>query len=412
MSSQKIFFSYSRIDGSDFALQLALDLKKEGFNVWIDQQDIRAGLEWDREIEKALESCDCLLFVETEMSVTSNNVLDEVYYAIEQKKKVIPLIVRDSKTPFRLQRLQHINFTHDYNAGLTQLISELKGQSAVPDSRANKSEVLKTIEKPFNLKYATLILIITSLVIVFAAIIYTAKDNNLPLVANDTVHANTVTNEPGAVSEKDTVLPEKKYEKNEKIPAKNKEVSAPMDTKGLATTTTNSNNKEVKKPANNSVSLQETFAGDWQLIDVEPKAKSVKGYLKIEPIDENKVTIKSYFQFYYFPANDTSYVSVFNGFAGCASCILSGQMKITAEDIAVGSQTYRTLKTDEPGGGKFGDTILNAGANKSIRAAVTLHLINNKTAVIKVQRPVSTELSYGLVLQPFVYSFKFTKTDY
>ena len=59
MILEKIFFSYSRSDGSDFALRLALDLKKEGFNVWIDQEDIRAGSEWDLAIEKALETCDC-----------------------------------------------------------------------------------------------------------------------------------------------------------------------------------------------------------------------------------------------------------------------------------------------------------------------------------------------------------------
>jgi hypothetical protein len=66
MNFKNIFFSYSRADASDFALRLAVDLKKEGFNVWIDQQDIRAGSEWDIEIEKALETSDCLLFVESE----------------------------------------------------------------------------------------------------------------------------------------------------------------------------------------------------------------------------------------------------------------------------------------------------------------------------------------------------------
>ncbi len=86
MNFKNIFFSYSRADASDFALRLAVDLKKEGLNVWIDQQDIRAGSEWDLEIEKALETSDCLVFIESEKSVTSTNVLDEVYYALEQKK--------------------------------------------------------------------------------------------------------------------------------------------------------------------------------------------------------------------------------------------------------------------------------------------------------------------------------------
>jgi len=85
MSFKKIFFSYSRVDGAEFALKLARDLKQKGFDVWIDQEDIRAGAEWDLEIGHALETCDCLLFLESEKSVASNNVLDEVYYALEQK---------------------------------------------------------------------------------------------------------------------------------------------------------------------------------------------------------------------------------------------------------------------------------------------------------------------------------------
>ena len=63
MEIKNLFFSYSRADGADFALRLAVDLQKEGFNVWIDQQNIRAGSEWDLEIEKALETCDCLLII-------------------------------------------------------------------------------------------------------------------------------------------------------------------------------------------------------------------------------------------------------------------------------------------------------------------------------------------------------------
>ena len=87
MKLKKVFFSYSRAD-ADFALKLALDLKKEGFDVWIDQEDIRAGSEWDLEIEKALATCDCLLFIQSEKSVASTKILDEMYYALEQNKRV------------------------------------------------------------------------------------------------------------------------------------------------------------------------------------------------------------------------------------------------------------------------------------------------------------------------------------
>ncbi len=130
----------------------------------------------------------------------------------------------------------------------------------------------------------------------------------------------------------------------------------------------------------------------------------MNGYIKIEAIDAEKATIKSNVQFYYFKTNDTSFLTVFNAFAGCTSCTLARDMKLKAEDVAVGSQFY---KIDE----QTGKTLVNFGSNKSIQASVTLQLLNSNTAIIKIQQAQTTELSHGLMLQPFIYTFRFTKVD-
>jgi hypothetical protein len=397
MVLKKIFFSYSRADASDFSLRLALDLKKEGFNVWIDQQDIRAGSEWDLEIEKALETCDCLLFIETEKSVISNNVLDEVYYALDQDKKVIPVILHDSKTPFRLQRLQHVDFTKDYNAGLTQLIRELKGVGATGFFQPVESKVQQENARSFFTKTSSLILIIAFFVIAIAAVVmYSVKDREAINDGSDKiVNANDTTTGMEDLMDGDSGMPAK---------------SETRDTEGTGEKAVKprSGNKTTEKK---TVNLNEVFVGNWQLVDVEPKAASQRGYLKIDELDEKKVKIKSYVQFYYTKTNDTAFLSIFNGFAGCASCILKEEMKITAEDIAVATQRYQILKEDQPGVGKSGDTIMNKGSNTSIRASVTLHLVNDKTAIVKVQRATPAELSSGITLEPFVYSFRFVKVE-
>lgn len=397
MQLKKIFFSYSRADGSDFALRLALDLKKEGFNVWIDQQDIRAGSEWDLEIEKALETCDCLLFVETEKSVISNNVLDEVYYALEQKKKVIPVILQDSKTPFRLQRLQHVDFTKDYNEGLAHLIKELKGNAATDFFQPGEFNIQQRNAKSFFTKTSSLILIITLVVIIIAAaVMYSAKNKEVVNDSSDKiVNANDTTTGVEDVVDVDSKMPIKSETRGAEEAEKK-------------TVKSGTGNKTAIK---RTVNLNATFAGDWQLVDVEPKAASQNGYLKIEELDEKKVKIKTYVQFYYTKTNDTAFLSIFNGFAGCASCVLLEDMKITAEDIAVATQQYKILKNDQQGIGKSGDTIMNAGSNKSIRASVTLHLVNDNSIIIKVQRTTPAELAHGMVLEPFVYSFRFRKVD-
>jgi hypothetical protein len=344
MELKKIFFSYSRID-ADFALKLALDLKKEGFDVWIDQEDIRAGSEWDLEIEKALETCDYLLFIQSERSVTSANVLNEVYYALEENKRVIPIIINESKTPFRITRLHHISFIEDYETGLANLLNQLKS-GCLPELQAAKEiKAFKKFANPFAKKYSVFILLAVFLVIIAAvAVVYSGNTK-----------------------------------------------------------------KQTEIPVDKLVNLDETFTGEWELATVEPKAKSQRGYLKIEATGNGKVKIISNFQFYYFKTNDTAFLSVFNGYAGCESCILQNEIRITDRLIDIGTQRYEILKENHPGGGKTGDTVLSAGGNNSIRASVTLHLINKDTVIIKVQQPVSLSLSDGFTTEPFIYSFLFKK---
>ena len=124
MSTQKIFFSYSRAD-SPFALTLAKDLREAGADIWIDQLDIPAGSHWDAAVEKALNGAAYVLVILTPSSTASTNVMDEVSFALESGKKIIPVLLEDCLPPFRLRRLQRIDFTSDYATGFSQLIASL-----------------------------------------------------------------------------------------------------------------------------------------------------------------------------------------------------------------------------------------------------------------------------------------------
>ena len=122
----KIFFSYSRQDGQAYAVKLASDLRTSGANIWIDQFNIEPGDKWDKEIEKALESSDCVLFIATEKSTISDNVLNEVFYAIDENKKVIPAIFQKCRMPLHLRRLQYVDFTGDYDDAFQRLLHALE----------------------------------------------------------------------------------------------------------------------------------------------------------------------------------------------------------------------------------------------------------------------------------------------
>jgi hypothetical protein len=124
--SEKVFISYSR-DDSEFALRLATDLRRARVDLWVDQLDIRTGDTWDRAVEAALQECTGLLVVLSPDAVDSRSVMDEVSYALEENKRVFPVIYRACKIPFRLRRVQHTDLTADYDRRLAGLIRDLGG---------------------------------------------------------------------------------------------------------------------------------------------------------------------------------------------------------------------------------------------------------------------------------------------
>src|SRR6516225_1702334 len=113
------FFSYSR-DDSEFVLRVAGDLKTAGANVWLDQMDIVPGQRWDEAIERALADCPRMLVVLSPAAVHSTNVMDEVSFALQEGKTVVPIFFRDCAIPFRLRRVQYIDLRFDYSHGLTE----------------------------------------------------------------------------------------------------------------------------------------------------------------------------------------------------------------------------------------------------------------------------------------------------
>jgi len=139
------FFSYSRED-SEFALRLAEDLKEAGANVWLDQLDILGGQLWDVAVQDALANCPRMLLIPSPASVVNRNVLDEVSFALDEKKTVIPVFYKDCTIPFRLRRVQHVDFRQDYARGLKELLRTLNpGQSAEAISDAPRQYQTDTI---------------------------------------------------------------------------------------------------------------------------------------------------------------------------------------------------------------------------------------------------------------------------
>jgi hypothetical protein len=119
------FLSYSRSD-ERFALRLAKDLRDHGVAMWVDQLDIRPSEHWDRAIERAVSACRGLVVILSPRSVASDNVADEISFAIDSGKSVLPVMIEKCVLPLRITRMHVVDATGSYEKALRQCLGELQ----------------------------------------------------------------------------------------------------------------------------------------------------------------------------------------------------------------------------------------------------------------------------------------------
>lgn len=104
----QIFISYSSTD-KEIVHEVAKMLDEQGARIWIDQREIFAGANWANEIHNGLEVCNVMLLFVSPDSMKSSNVEDEWQYFHEEKKPIIPIVLKEARMHFQLRRLQYIN---------------------------------------------------------------------------------------------------------------------------------------------------------------------------------------------------------------------------------------------------------------------------------------------------------------
>ena len=88
------FISYSRKDLA-FARRLHEGMQDSGFESWIDWKDIPPSADWKREIKAAIEQSDAFIVILSSHSVDSSTCSEEVAHAIENNKRLIPIVLGD-----------------------------------------------------------------------------------------------------------------------------------------------------------------------------------------------------------------------------------------------------------------------------------------------------------------------------
>lgn len=92
-----IFISYSRRD-LNFAQEIVDALGERGLETWIDWKSIPKGEDWEQEIYRGIEGAEAFLFLISPDSVQSPMCNKEVLHAIQNNKRILPILIRDSKT--------------------------------------------------------------------------------------------------------------------------------------------------------------------------------------------------------------------------------------------------------------------------------------------------------------------------
>lgn len=145
MYSPKIFISYSR-DNKLYVSSLVKAFRDEGFTVWFDNH-IKTGEDWDSSIEREIKEADALVMVLSETSVASENVKDEMSYAMSLNKHINPIKIEECDVPMRLARKQFIDFTKlGHEAGFQKLVGDIKQNLGVTELEGGTTS--KTVFTP------------------------------------------------------------------------------------------------------------------------------------------------------------------------------------------------------------------------------------------------------------------------
>ncbi|HVC71196.1 MAG TPA: TIR domain-containing protein [Acidimicrobiales bacterium] len=124
-----VFLSYSRRD-SEFVDRLSAALDVRGKQVWIDTDSIADAEVFPQAIRTAIETSDAFLFVITPEAVSSAYCEQEVTYAGELGKRIVPVLrqpVEDSEIPTQIRERNWIPFTEDgeFDAAADRVVQAL-----------------------------------------------------------------------------------------------------------------------------------------------------------------------------------------------------------------------------------------------------------------------------------------------
>ncbi len=124
---RRVFISYARAD-SAAARRIVDALNASGVETWMDQTHLETGAPWDQAIEAGLKRSSHFLVALSEAAAESQSVLDEISYAVDARKIIIPVRIGFGSVPLRIRRRQYFDMTGNFDEKLTELVDLVRAE--------------------------------------------------------------------------------------------------------------------------------------------------------------------------------------------------------------------------------------------------------------------------------------------
>lgn len=142
MENPKVFISHASRDYRDIEgnviqgnaiSEIIKILADNNIEYWIDEKGLISAKGWCKQIKDAIDSCNIFLYVSSEKANKSENTANEIRYALDFKKIIIPFKLDKSDfhndIDLELRRIHFLRYYEDRTKALQDLILTIKNQT-------------------------------------------------------------------------------------------------------------------------------------------------------------------------------------------------------------------------------------------------------------------------------------------
>lgn len=108
-----IFVSYAHVD-RDFVKPITGALSERGYEIWIDWEDIPQTADWWQEIEAGIDASNTFVFFVSPASAQSEICYREVQYAVDNNKRIVPILCESISDNALVERLHPAIRIHNW----------------------------------------------------------------------------------------------------------------------------------------------------------------------------------------------------------------------------------------------------------------------------------------------------------